>query len=374
MDGKRTKNHVKLPPKRENYHTFYLKMKDGVRLAVDLYLPENAQNVPCILHQTRYMRSVVLRWPFNYFIRGGKPLNVMASPFFSSFVQSGFAVVSIDVRGTGASFGTVSGLWTETEQKDSEAVLDWIVKQPWSNGSVGLWGISYEGTSAFYTMARRHPAVKACVPMYMLWDIYDDISCPGGIPQHMFPKLWQDFNSAIDRDQLSDRHLFANLVVLGVTPASDADELKMAVREHETNWKITDDSKHMKYRDSLAPTAGIPIDQACSYRVREQANEARVPTLFYSGWFDCTARGALQGFCALDYSSVIIGPWNHAGVQNVRPESYTSFSVYDHVGEVTQFFNRHLQQTSRVHSRVLSDAVDAMALGSVHFYCLGEDS
>ena len=38
-------------------------------------------------------------------------------------------------------------------------VLDWIERQPWSNGKVGLWGLSYEGTSAFFTSLLRHPTV-----------------------------------------------------------------------------------------------------------------------------------------------------------------------------------------------------------------------
>ncbi|RHZ38544.1 hypothetical protein DYB31_009835, partial [Aphanomyces astaci] len=64
------------------------------------------------------------------------------------------------------------------ERQDSVDVVDWITRQPWSNGRVGLWGMSYEATAAYLTVSTHHPAIKACVPMYMFYDMYNDIASP----------------------------------------------------------------------------------------------------------------------------------------------------------------------------------------------------
>jgi uncharacterized protein len=150
--------------------------------AVDVWLPleplRAAERLPVILHQARYYRSCVLRWPLSWLLNGGKPISLLNHRVFQSFLACGLAVVSMDVRGTGASFGKcarcvlcshqrVSRLraltrfvhtrtgtpprgvlalagkhlcpWSREETEDSREVLDWIVDQPWCNGNVGLW-------------------------------------------------------------------------------------------------------------------------------------------------------------------------------------------------------------------------------------------
>ena len=61
------------------------------------------------------------------------------------FNRAGFALVVVDARGTGASFGTRTGELSEREIADYGELIDWIAAQPWSNGRVGVYGGSYEG-------------------------------------------------------------------------------------------------------------------------------------------------------------------------------------------------------------------------------------
>lgn len=91
------------------YSSCYVTMRDGVRIAIDLYLPAgltSAARLPAILHQTRYYRSLQLRWPLRMLL-GGKPLQHIAADKRRRrrFVASGYAWVDVDVRGSGASFG-----------------------------------------------------------------------------------------------------------------------------------------------------------------------------------------------------------------------------------------------------------------------------
>jgi len=68
------------------------------------------------------------------------------------------------------------------ETADSVEVIDWIVQQGWSNGKVGTWGISYEGTAALMSATSGHPALVATCPMYFFLSIYADgetlLLCP----------------------------------------------------------------------------------------------------------------------------------------------------------------------------------------------------
>jgi len=128
--------------------SFYLPMSDGTELAVDLHLPrdlEAGQRIPTILHQTRYWRSLDIRFPFDRFVDGRF---LLWGSYRRYFVSRGYAWVDVDVRGTGASFGTWEHSYWEREVADGAEVVDWIVAQPWSGGKIGAWGVSYAGGAA----------------------------------------------------------------------------------------------------------------------------------------------------------------------------------------------------------------------------------
>ncbi|RHY46943.1 hypothetical protein DYB30_010541 [Aphanomyces astaci] len=158
----------------------YITTTDGTRIAIDLYLPTDstcASPRACILTQTRYFRSISLRWPWRLLANQGRPFSFLHTRYYEGMLGAGYAVVAMDIRGTGASFGTVLHPHV-LERQDSVDVVDWITRQPWSNGRVGLWGMSYEATAAYLTVSTHHPAIKACVPMYMFYDMYNDIASP----------------------------------------------------------------------------------------------------------------------------------------------------------------------------------------------------
>jgi uncharacterized protein len=151
--------------------SMYLTMRDGVQLAVDVYLPRNrkkGEKLPTLLHQTRYWRLPQLRFPFSVFSRG---LLGATGKLIKRFIEQGYVIVNVDVRGSGASFGVQPYPWWDMEVKDGAEVLDWIVKQEWSNQNVGSLGASYSGTAAEFLATNKHPALKAIVPMYALFDV-----------------------------------------------------------------------------------------------------------------------------------------------------------------------------------------------------------
>ena len=147
----------------------YVTMRDGVRIAVDVMLPQGlppAAKIPALLSFTRYWRAK----------EGREPDNLQ-----KFFVGHGYAVVMVDVRGTGASFGVWTMPWSKEEVRDYGEVVDWVVKQTWSSGKVGVFGSSYGGNSALHLASLKHPAVRAVLPRHYEFDEYTDVPFPGGV-------------------------------------------------------------------------------------------------------------------------------------------------------------------------------------------------
>ncbi|TNE98998.1 MAG: CocE/NonD family hydrolase [Gammaproteobacteria bacterium] len=161
---------------------FSITMSDGVRLLAKVVVPGVDANTPAagpfpvILTQTSYNSSVGQFVP----AIGG------ASEYL---IKRGYASVVVDVRGTGNSEGNWEA-FGEREQQDYGEVVDWIVEQPWSNGRVGLQGISYLGITAILTAQQQHPAVKAAFPIVPIGDGYRDIVFTGGNVNATFIPLW----------------------------------------------------------------------------------------------------------------------------------------------------------------------------------------
>ncbi|MGH9753854.1 MAG: CocE/NonD family hydrolase, partial [Blastocatellia bacterium] len=146
----------------------YITLKDGVRLALDIYLPKGLEagaRLPAILEQTRYNRSYEFQPEARD--KADRP-----SQKITEFVTRGYAYVVVDVRGSGASFGNRRAELGPQEVRDGSEVVDWIIGQPWSDGKVGAMGVSYVGTTAELLLVNRHPAVKAVAPQFSLFDAY----------------------------------------------------------------------------------------------------------------------------------------------------------------------------------------------------------
>ncbi|CAM9869918.1 unnamed protein product [Ectocarpus fasciculatus] len=276
-DGDDVKAREKRSPKKLNMRkdielrTCYITTRDGVKLATDVWIPlkalEKRKTLPVVFHQARYYRSATLRWPFNLFVNGGKPISFINDPFFKSFLSHDMVLVSVDVRGTGASFGTHPGPWSPEEQEDSLEVLDWIDRQSWSNGRVALWGLSYEATSAFFTSLLRHPSVVCCCPMFFFWDVYDDISHPGGVPMRHFSVSWQGFNDSLDSGWVQSTGWMARIFLEGVTPVTSEDswgyQVNQAINQHKDNWSLLEDD-HIRYMDDRSRHTGRMVRSACA--------------------------------------------------------------------------------------------------------------
>ena len=147
----------------------WLTLPDGCRLALRIWRPVDAEArpVPAIVEYIPYRKrdSTAER-------------DLRAHPYFAGH---GYAGVRVDLRGSGESDGVLTDEYLPQELDDGVAVLDWIARQPWCTGSVGMIGISWGGFNGLQIAARRPPALKAVVSVASSDDRYaDDVHHMGG--------------------------------------------------------------------------------------------------------------------------------------------------------------------------------------------------
>ncbi|PRX50096.1 hypothetical protein B0I33_102214 [Prauserella shujinwangii] len=136
-------------------------------LGADAYLPDADRPVPAVV--TLYSS------PKDGF--GG----LRHRRYLRYFAERGFAAVYVDCRGYGSSDGVPQPMVSPEEIADGEHVIDWVARQPWCDGSVGLWGLSHAGMITLGVAARRPPALKAICPIMGLTDIETDLVHPAGL-------------------------------------------------------------------------------------------------------------------------------------------------------------------------------------------------
>jgi hypothetical protein len=121
------------------------------------------------------------------------------------------------VRGTGCS-GGVFDFFQPSEGPDGFEMVEWIARQPWSNGSVGMIGKSYPGITQLFVAETQPPHLTAITPGHYYADAYRDVAFPGGIPNYGFASLWSfiaqpyyGFNSLPSDLQAQDQTCARNL-------------------------------------------------------------------------------------------------------------------------------------------------------------------
>jgi putative CocE/NonD family hydrolase len=333
--------------------SLFLTMRDGVRLAVELVLPKDLPSgtrIPALLSQTRYWRALELRAPFSWFLKPWE-MNRHFKGFWPFFTSHGYALVLVDVRGTGASFGTWPYPWDEASVEDAAEIVDWIVAQPWSNGRVGGYGISYVGTTAELLAATGHSAVRAAIPMFNHPDAYTDIAMPGGVLNQRFLRDWSHFDATLDRNMLPEEYGFlARLIIKGVKPV-DADRrlLQEAVSGHAVNGNVSSLAQGVSFRDERPEGLTVSADEMTVKRFTHQIDKSGVATFGWGSWMDAgTADAVLRRFMTFDTAQrAVIGAWEHGGRFHASPYQPANLvadpPLPDQWAEMVRFFDMHLK-------------------------------
>lgn len=305
--------------------SFYLSMSDGIRIAVDLWLPADASvenRYPTLIRATRYWRDQGVTNP-TYRSQTGPAQEAIG------WASRGFAVLNVDARGSGASFGTRAHPWSAQEVKDYGEIVNWLVQQPWSDGQVGAHGISYEGNTAALIGMLGNPAVKAVSPQYGDMDVMTDIAAPGGVLNVGFLSAWMTNNQQLDQNDLCGGLELnevecseARQVLTGVKPVdSDTDQslLRAAVAEHRNSPDQLGPALSLEASDD--PFNGATLAQLSPARRMDVPGWGDTAVMLWASWTDAgTARGALERFRASKGPiTVMIGAVSHGGEHDTDP-------------------------------------------------------
>jgi len=136
-------------------------MRDGIHLVADLWLPDSTARHPTILLRTPYIKTPQFR-------RYG----------LAEYVRAGFAVMVQDTRGRGDSEGEFDFYFPEG--RDGFDTVEWIARQPWSNGRVATDGGSYLGTVQWLAARERPPSLACMIPTAPSGRIFDEVPYLGG--------------------------------------------------------------------------------------------------------------------------------------------------------------------------------------------------
>ncbi len=164
----------------------YLTMSDGVKLAVTYFMPGTltGEKLPVLLEMNPY-RKDDMSYLYDY-------------PIATYFARRGYVVARVDVRGTGSSKGIVPPAeYSERELADGMEIVDQLSKKPWSNGNVGMYGLSWSAFNSLMIAARKPPALKAILIAHASDDLfYQDVhSIDGAFHVDTWEAMIDTFNA-----------------------------------------------------------------------------------------------------------------------------------------------------------------------------------
>ncbi len=286
---------------------YYIPMKDGIRIAADVHYPsdfDESKKYPAVIEYTRYWRSAIS-------LRSGKVIRAL-NAVDRKLLENGYVVVKVDARGSGASFGTRQEEYGPAEVKDGYAIIDWIAKRPWSNGKVGAKGVSYTGTTAELLCASNHPALKAVIPGWSDFDVYESPARPYGLFPAKFLGQWGAMVGYMDSNDRSKMRS-------SIRPV-DPKLIDQAISDHKNNPNVFEIVAQSDFKD-VGVGKSAALTKCTSRHWRKQIEKSNVAMLVFASWLDAgTADGALLRF--QNYSNpqnVVILASNHGGSSHASP-------------------------------------------------------
>jgi putative CocE/NonD family hydrolase len=286
-------------------------MRDGVRLATDLYLPDGQQPVPAVLQRLPYDKEPPTLINFS--------LDVMRT------VQAGYAVVTQDTRGRFASEGEFNPFFDEAA--DGADTVAWVAEQPWCSGQVGMAGGSYFGATQWLAASEAPPALKAIAPFVTTDQYYESWAYQGGAFQLGFNLHWT--LSSLGLGELERR------LRTGAAKAEDVLELIAAVDGNDELYRRLPlrglpelDGLAGYYDDWLDHPSYDDFWRSCA--PRESYERITAPALNMGGWYDLFLKGTIANYVGMKsrggsepartLQRLVIGPWAHGPLAGWFPE------------------------------------------------------
>ncbi len=318
-------------------------MRDGVSLVGDVWRPSEGQTA------TLLMRTPYDRRQTSFFGGVNSPI-----PSIIAFVNAGYAVMLQDVRGTGGSEGVFEPKINEVA--DGQDTVAWILDQPWSDGSVAMYGPSYMGMAQWALAMTQTPGLRAIAPTEAATDWYSNLwYSQGGAMSLSLNTLWnaQTYSSqeqrSLARGETQDPSALTRIAAHLADPLSMNDATPLAeLPVHGTGRWFDDWIAHPEFDTYW---------QSQDWSDANHMSAVTVPVLSIGGWYDLKINGTVEGFLgvrntggsaeARELSRLLIGPWDHATYtgqyadRHFGPAAETDIAV-EHIS----FFDEHLRGQS----------------------------
>jgi uncharacterized protein len=280
------------------------RMSDGVELVSDHYYPPDAGPHPTLLMRQPYGRDIASTVAY-------------AHPVW--FAHHGYNVVIQDVRGRGDSGGEFYPF--RYEARDGAETIAWLTVRPECNGSIGMYGFSYQGMTQLLAAAEAPDSLICIAPGMTAHDLYHGWFYHNGALRLASALGWglqmlKDDARRLKLREASDRleHAWANLAAqTSVLPFHDHPALHSeGLPTYVLDW--------FDHADP-ASTAGGPGEYWSSLDISQSLGRIRIPALHISGWYDTYLKGSIDGFIALtkcaggdfarQHQYLVAGPWLH---------------------------------------------------------------
>ena len=309
---------VALSPAAElDESTHMVPMRDGTRLATDVYLPADAADpLPVILVRTPYSKD-----------KGGQPVATAAC-------RRGYAFVVQDIRGRFQSEGNDAIVFHNdgwaAPNRDGHDTLKWIANQPWCDGNIATWGGSALGITQNMLAPDAPETLKAQYVQVAFSNMYTQAAHQGG-----------GFRKALVENWLGGNRF-------------DPKSLETFIARE----------KYDQFWEELNPEA--------------QAHRAVAPGIFAGGWYDIFLQGTINSFVTINSQGgprargncrLIIGPWAHGSFDDLkyppnserRPEAADAMRFFDHL---LKGADNGVPDDKPVHYYVMGDPEDPDAPGN----------
>jgi len=318
-------------------------MDDGVGISLNLVRPALVNGAT----ESLPLPTLVTFTPYNKNFGDTIPLGGAINEYF---VTHGYNHILVDVRGTGRS----GGAWdpfSAREQQDYPQILDWVLAQPWSNGVIGLWGISATASTSLLAASTGHPAVKAVFPIVPHGDIYRDVVFVGGQASVAFLPAWMavvEMLATFNPDFYDQPAQYVGAVsehLLGMPDFLLYRTVGVLTGQPDSAY----DNQYWADKAPLEKSAGV-----------------RAPIFIVGGLYDIFQRSEPLNYEALKNhvpTKLLIGPWHHlqAAVGEGLPQE--GVPVLDHIA--LMWFDHYLKDLNNGAERLPN--VTQWVWGHEHF-------
>jgi putative CocE/NonD family hydrolase len=303
----------------ENKPGVRVAMRDGVQLSTDLYLPAGATKSPVILVRTPYK----------------KELELLVGRYFA---RRGYVVAAQDVRGR---FGS-PGQWEPFihEAQDGYDTIEWLARQPWSDGKIGMIGASYLGWAQWWAASLHPPHLVTMIPNVSPPDPFHNIPFDSGALLLRGAIGWADLVESNATGDISGAARKASsgknyVDLLKALPVIDLDKAVMG--KEAAYWR----------RWMAHP---FPDTYWSSAMFQDKLKQVNLPVFHQSGWFDGDGIGSKLNYLAMrgyghPNQKLTIGPWEHSDTATriSMERDFGSAAAVDLQGDYLRWFDHWLK-------------------------------